>query len=116
MTAALKEEQIDQLFYALSDRTRRQMLKALTGGAQIVSELGSPFGISKQAVSKHLQVLEEAKLISKEKEGRIQRCSINPEMLQMVEEIVAEYRQFWNQQLSALDDYIESTKKKERKS
>lgn len=112
MGAALKEEQIDQLFYALSDSTRRKMLKQLTAGTQIVSELGQPFGISKQAVSKHLQVLESAKLISKERDGRIQRCTINPERLQMVEEIVAEYRKFWDQQLSALDDYIESNKKK----
>lgn len=116
MSTALKEDRIDQLFYALSDRTRRQMLKQLTGGTLNVSELGEPFGISKQAISKHLQVLETAELISKERDGRIQRCSINPEMLEMVENIVAEYRIFWDQQLTALDEYIESTKKKGPKS
>lgn len=112
MGAALKEDQLDQLFYALSDRTRRQMLMQLTGGTQNVSELGQPFGISKQAISKHLQVLENAKLISKERDGRIQRCTINPERLAMIEELIAEYRKFWDQQLRALDEYIEATKKK----
>jgi DNA-binding transcriptional ArsR family regulator len=107
------EERIDQLFYALSDQSRRKMLLRLTKTSQTVTELGEPFGMTKQAISKHLKVLEIAGLITKEKDGRIQRCLFNPKALEAVQKVVQQYRDFWEFQLGALEDYIEQAKKTE---
>jgi len=101
----------DELFYALSDRTRRQMLMLLTNGPQTVSELVAPFELSKQAVSKHLKVLEHAGLISKEKDGRLQNCSFNAEAMAEVQLIVDQYTQFWDQRLNELNEYIQNKQK-----
>lgn len=106
------EEQIDRLFYALSDQSRRQMLLRLTKEPLSVTELGEPLGMTKQGVSKHLKVLEDAGLIVKEKDGRIQRCQFNPQALEAVQRVVHAYREFWDQQLNVLDDYIEKAKTK----
>lgn len=109
------EERIDRLFSALGDRTRRKMLMMLTKGSLNVSELGEPFGTTKQAISKHLKVLEEAGLISKEKDGRIQHCKFNPDALEAVQKIVDQYREFWGRQLDALDDYINTVNKEKKR-
>lgn len=105
------EEEIDKLFYALSDQSRRKMLMRLTKTPLNVTELGEPLGMTKQGVSKHLKVLEEAGLISKEKDGRIQRCKFNPQSLETVQKVVQQYRKFWEEQLIALEEFIENTKK-----
>ena len=107
------EERIDQLFYALSDQSRRKMLLRLAKKSLNISELGEPLGMTKQAVSKHLKILENVGLITKEKDGRIQHCQFNPKALDPVQKTVNQYREFWNQQLSVLDQYIEVTKNKE---
>lgn len=109
------EEQIDRLFNALGDRTRRKMLLMLAKGSLNVSELGEPFDTTKQAISKHLKVLEEAGLISKEKDGRIQHCNFNPAALEAIEKIVDQYRKFWGHQMDALGDYINSVSKQKNK-
>lgn len=106
------EEQIDRLFYALSDQSRRQMLLRLTKEPLNVTELGEPLGMSKQGVSKHLNVLEDAGLITKEKDGRIQRCQFNPQAFEAVQKVVQRYREFWEQQLNVLGEYIEKAKTK----
>ena len=102
------EERIDRLFNALGDQTRRKMLMMLSRGSLNVSELGEPFATTKQAISKHLKVLEDAGLISKQKDGRIQHCNFNPSALKDVQKIIDQYREFWGQRLDALDDYINS--------
>ena len=104
------EEQLDRLFFALSDQSRRSMLRQLSEGDANVSELGYPLGQSKQLVSKHLKVLENAGLITKQKDGRIQRCHFNPQALAQVQKVIEQYKVFWNKQFSALEDYIEQTK------
>ena len=91
------------------------MLMQLTQREQSVSELGEPFGMSKQAVSKHLKVLETAGLIKKMKDGRVQRCQFNMSNFSVIETVVDEYRKFWEQQFDALEDYIEKVKAKEKK-
>ena len=108
------EEQLDRLFLALGDRTRRQMLRMLTKETRTVSELGEPFGITKQAVSKHLKVLEDAGLIKKEKDGRIQHCTFNPVAMERIERIVNQYKKFWSHQFDALEKYLDETNKKEK--
>jgi len=107
----LTEESIDQLFYALSDQNRRKMLLRLAKESLTATELEVPLGITKQAVSKHLKVLEEAGLISKKKDGRLQHCYFKPEALEPVQMVVQQYQEFWTGQLDALEDFIEKAKK-----
>jgi DNA-binding transcriptional ArsR family regulator len=109
------DEQLDKTFRALADRTRRKMLERLTAGEATVSELGEPFGLTKQAVSKHLKVLEEADLVRKTRDGRLQRCVFNPEALKEVHGLVNHYSEFWKSQLDSLEQYIDSIKDKGEK-
>ena len=75
-------DSLNSTFGALSDPTRRAILARLAKGEAQVTELAEPFGISLPAVSKHLRVLEQAKLIERHKDGRIHRFTINPKPLQ----------------------------------
>ncbi len=108
-----KEEQLDRLFAAMADRTRRKMLAMLTQRVHSVSELGEPFGVTKQSVSKHLRVLEDAGLVSKEKDGRVQLCQINPAAMDALRKAVDRYQVFWGQRLDSLDEYIKKRKEGE---
>lgn len=107
----ISAKRFDDLFYALSDKTRRQMLMLLTKESHTVTELVEPFQLSKQAISKHLKVLESAGLISKQKRGRIQHCEFNAKAMQDVQKIVDQYWKFWDQQLTGLDEYIQNKQK-----
>ena len=100
-------EQLDRLFHALSDRTRRSILARLARGPAMVTELAEPFAMSLPAVSKHLRVLEGARLVSREIDGRVHRCSLAPGPLRDVERWVEYYRSFWEDTLDALGRYVE---------
>ncbi len=102
----VNEQELDSIFQALSDTNRRYMLLELTKGEKSVSELGQPTGLSKQLVSKHLKVLEKAGLITKQKDGRVQRCQFNPETMEKVNALMDQYRKFWNDRFDALENYI----------
>ena len=104
---------MDRVFHALSDSKRRAMLKMLSQSQMQVAELGEPFGMSKQATSKHLAVLEQAGFVEKLKEGRIKRCTLNAKPLKDVEQFVRDYHKFWVNQFDALESYIEKRKRQE---
>ena len=98
----IQSGQLDVLFYALSDATRRQIL-ALTGKrAHTVTELARPFKMSLAAVSKHIKILEEAKLLIRKKHGRIHSCTLDATQLKTAEACIQFYTQFWNQRLDSL--------------
>jgi DNA-binding transcriptional ArsR family regulator len=99
--------QLDTVFRALSDSTRRAILRRLAGGGALVKDLAEPFAMSKQAVSKHLHVLEEAGLVVKMAEGRSTRVKLRPEVLRHVEDWVSFYRGFWTDSLAALADIVD---------
>lgn len=99
--------QLDTVFRALSDPTRRAILQRLAAGSALVKDLAEPFAMSKQAISKHLQVLEEAGLVVKVVEGRSTRVKLRPEALRHVENWVSFYRGFWTDSLAALADIVE---------
>jgi DNA-binding transcriptional ArsR family regulator len=103
-----KDDQLDDVFHALADRTRRALLTRLVDGSASVTELAEPFAISLPAVSKHLKVLEQAGLIARTVEGRVHRCSLDPRGLREAGEWVDHYRQFWDDTLAALADYVEA--------
>ena len=105
---------LDHVFSALSDPTRRAIISRLAEGEATVGELASPFGMSLPAVSKHLRVLESAKLISRNIDGRHHYCQLNPDALQMAQDWIAHYRSFWETRLDSLADYLESNNKEKK--
>jgi DNA-binding transcriptional ArsR family regulator len=101
------EDRLDAILHALSDRTRRRLLKRLAAGPAIVGELAEPIDMTRVAVSKHLRVLEDARLISRTIDGRVHRCALRPEALQEVEKWLTGYRAFWTERLEALARFTE---------
>ena len=102
----LSESTLNSVFQALSDSTRRAILKKLSNGNAVVSELAEPFDMSLPAISKHLGILERAGLIKREKEGRIRRCQLQTGTLKNAADWIAYYQQFWDTRFDALDDYL----------
>ena len=109
------DELLNNTFSALADPTRRAILVRLARGEAQVTELAEPFGMSLPAVSKHLKVLENAKLITRHKDGRIHRFMVNPGPILSAMSWVEKYQRFWEQQLDSLGRYLETTAKKEGK-
>ena len=94
-------------FAALADPTRRAILARLIDGAATVKELSAPFAISGPAVSKHLRVLEHARLITRGREAQWRPCQLEAGPLREVADWTAEYRQFWEKSFDRLDGYLE---------
>jgi len=107
---------LDQVFHALSDRTRRALLARLEQSPASIGELAQPFAMSLPAVSKHLRVLESAGLVERVVDGRVHRCSFAPGPLRDIEAWLAHYRAFWTDQLDALADFVECPLPKGRRS
>lgn len=96
-------DRLDQVFHALADRTRRQMLRSLAQREHSVGELAAPFRISLAAASKHIKVLERAGLVQRTVLGRTHRCRLDAGPLADGERWLRHYESFWNQRLDALD-------------
>ncbi len=108
------QDGLDRVFHALSDRTRRALLARLAEGSATVSELAQPFPMSLPAVSKHLRVLEAARLVVREVDGRLHRCSLAPGPLPDVEHWLEYYRSFWGETLDALGRYVDEDRARKR--
>lgn len=108
-----KESELNNVFHALSDTTRRAILARLANGDVQVSELAEPFDMSLPAISKHLSVLEKAGLLLRHKDGRIRRCELNAGPLEKASEWITFYRQFWETQLDSLAEYLEKNHQEE---
>lgn len=106
---------LDTTFSALSDPTRREILRRLAKGERSVTELAEPFEVSLPAISKHLRVLEEAGLLVQEKEGRIRRCQLSATPLKDAARWIERYRRFWEESLDRLDKYLRDLQRKEKK-
>ncbi len=98
------EEELDRIFHALADSTRRKLLANLANGDSSVTDLARPFEMSLQAVMKHLDVLVDAGLVSVEKSGRVKRCHGEFAALKSAGHWVENYAQFWRGQLAGLED------------
>ena len=109
------EHQLDNVFHALSDPTRRAILARLVRGQCNVSELPNPFGVSKAAISKHLTMLERANLIDKRRSGREIHCNANLAPFDEVHELLEELGRFWRSRLDALEQFFSENVKKESK-
>lgn len=97
---------LDQTFSALSDPTRRAILSRLQSGPATILELAEPFGISLNAVSKHVKRLERAGLITRRIDGRKHHCSLNATPLRQASSWLETYRVFWTEALDGLVDYV----------
>ncbi len=97
---------LDVVFSALSDPTRRAILERLARSQASVTELAAPFDMSPPAISKHLRVLEHARLIAREREGRIHHMRLNARAMKDAAEWLGHYRQFWTGQLDNLAAYL----------
>jgi DNA-binding transcriptional ArsR family regulator len=93
---------LDAVFFALSDPVRRTILERLDGQALLVSEIAAPFGISLQAVSRHIQVLVRAGLVTQARTGRISRCSLDAEPLSDAAAWINRYAKYWQAQFDTL--------------
>lgn len=102
-----KTDPLDLVFMALGDATRRKMVHMLANGELSVSNLAEPFAMSLNAVSKHIKVLEQAKLIQRRIEGRVHYLSLIPEHLTGALDWISIYRNFWRQRFDLLETELQ---------
>jgi DNA-binding transcriptional ArsR family regulator len=100
------DQDIDLVFQALADHSRRAMVERLTRGPASVSELARPLAISLPAVVQHLHVLEASGLVRSAKLGRVRTCAVEPTALRTAERWLAERRTFWEASLDRLGKYL----------
>ena len=105
-------QNLDRTFAALADPTRRAILARLTLGDATVGELSAPFDISGPAISRHLRVLEEAALITREREGQHRRCRLSPTAMDQAAAWIEQHRRFWNATLDRLGEHLSKKDKR----
>jgi len=108
-TSQAHDDRLDSILHALSDRTRRALLRRLVDGPAKVTELAAPFAMTRIAVAKHLRVLEQARLVTRTIDGRIHWCEVDPGPLGEVDLWLLEYGSFWSRKLEALARYAEAS-------
>ena len=106
--------QLDHVFGALSDATRRAIVMRLCDGEASVGELAKPFEMALPSLMKHIRILESSGLVASEKTGRVRMCSLQTEALATVEVWLAAQREIWEQRLDRLEMYVEKLKKEEK--
>jgi len=107
------EDQLDLIFRALGDQTRRSLLARLADKPAMVTELAQPFAMSLPAVSRHIRVLEKAGLVTRAVDGRVHHCSLSAMPLKEVEKWLNQYRRFWEGTLDSLARYVEGDSEKQ---
>ena len=112
----LHAPQLDTIFHALGDATRRRMLRELADGERTVSQLAEPFAISLAAASKHIKVLESAGMIRREVRGRTHMCRLEPGPLASAHEWLDFYERFWTSRLDVLDRLLRAEDEAKSKS
>jgi len=105
--------QLDLVFSALADPTRRAILARLAEGEATVNELVRPSDLSQPTISKHLKVLERAGLVSRGREAQFRPVRLNAAPLEEAAEWLGDYRRFWAESLDRLDFYVKELKRKE---
>jgi DNA-binding transcriptional ArsR family regulator len=113
----MQTDPLSATFSALADPTRRAILARLALGTATVNELAEPFAISLPAVSRHLKVLERARLITREREAQWRHCRLAPQPLKEAADWVERYRAFWEARFDALDKLFarEEAQKQEKR-
>jgi DNA-binding transcriptional ArsR family regulator len=108
MPSAPRQQAVDELFVALADPTRRDILALLRGGAMPVGAIAERFPISRPAVYKHLRVLRRTRLVRERREGRLRLCSLDARPLHALDDWLAQYRHEWASRLDRLQRHAEA--------
>lgn len=98
--------QLNDIFSCLADPTRRDILKRVSQEGLSVNEIAEPYKISLAAISKHLKILEKAKLIIKHRKGKQQVVQLSPATLKEAAEYLKDYEKLWNARFDALENYL----------
>jgi len=102
----------DNIFASLADPTRRDILRRVTKKEMSVKEIARPYDISFAGISKHLMVLEKAKLITKHRRGKEQLIIANPGTIKSADDYLRHYQEIWNKKFDRLDDLLKLEKEK----
>lgn len=102
------DDRLDLVFQALSNRTRRALLETLKRGPAKVTDLAKPFGMSLNAVSKHLMALERAGLVRRSIAGREHMCALEAAPMATAEAFIGSYEAFWSGQIDRFATYVEN--------
>ena len=105
--ATAQTDHLSDTFAALADPTRRAILESLTAGSKTVTELAEPFDMTMPAVTKHLKVLEKARLIERSRRAQYRPCTLHPEPLRDVDRWLERYRRFFEESFDRLDAYLQ---------
>ena len=100
--------ELDEVFRALADPTRRIVLQRLATGSASTSQLAEPFAMALPSFSQHLSVLERAGLVTSTKQGRVRTYELVPAALDIADDWLAEQRRIWERRLDQLDDLLET--------
>ncbi|HEX9851687.1 MAG TPA: metalloregulator ArsR/SmtB family transcription factor [Woeseiaceae bacterium] len=111
-----KSAQLNAVFHALADPTRRAMLDSLKLQDRNISELSAPFAMSLEAASKHVKVLERAGLVRRTVRGRTHICQLHAQPMYGGLEWIRHYKQFWNERLDKLEELLHAENRESRKS
>jgi DNA-binding transcriptional ArsR family regulator len=111
----MKPRDLDAVFAALSDPTRRAILARLARGEASVSELAAPFDVTPRAISKQVAVLEAAGLVARGREAQRRPARIRPEALIEVDHWLSDYRELWNNRFDRLNQRLTAQQKGQKK-
>ncbi|SEW51108.1 ArsR/SmtB family transcription factor [Chitinophaga arvensicola] len=103
------------VFQAIADPTRRQIIGLLATSSLNLNAIADNFDISRPAISKHIRILTECGLVTIRQDGRERLCSADLQQLKEVAEWIAQYREFWNGKLDALDNFLTRSPRNRRK-
>ena len=114
MGTTVDDEQLDAVFTALSDRTRRGIVARLTTGEATVKELAEPYAMSLQAVSQHIRVLERCGLISQGRHRQTRPCRLEPAALDTALSWIEESRRTWSDRMDRLETHLAQAQERDR--
>ena len=103
----VKQSQLDDIFFALADPTRRRIVEKLVRRSLTVGEIAADFPISQPAISKHVKVLEESGLLVREVSGRVHHCTLSAKAMRAASTWLDRQERYWNDALDSLTDYLE---------
>jgi DNA-binding transcriptional ArsR family regulator len=114
MVELSNEAELDRVFHALAHPTRRALLRRLERGTCSVTELSEGFDATLAAISKHVRVLEEARLVARTWRGTTAECRLEAGAMKRADAWIARYRSWWTESLDRLADAVEKPKSKRK--
>jgi DNA-binding transcriptional ArsR family regulator len=103
----VKQSQLDGIFFALADPTRRRIVEKLVRRGLTVGQIAADFPISQPAISKHVKVLEESGLLVRDVVGRVHHCTLSPKAMRAASTWLDRQERYWNDALDSLSEYLE---------